>query len=258
MNISSDEIERYAQQIKLESIGLSGQKKLKRAKVLCVGAGGLGSSLLMYLAAAGVGTIGIVDDDVIELNNLQRQILYRSSSINEYKVTYAKQQLIDMNPHVDIHIYPEKLTLTNAQRIIEQYDIIADCSDNFATRYLINDVCFYANKPYVFASVSKFQGQCAVFLRENHACFRCIFPDIPLNNVFADCNNTGVLGTLPGILGTMQATEIIKWLLNTGELLIDSLLVIDILNMSFKKYRLVKNVACRLCVNHESIASLQS
>lgn len=247
MNITPDEIERYAQQIKLENIGLSGQTKLKRAKVLCIGAGGLGSSLLLYLAAAGIGKIGIVDHDIVELSNLQRQILYRTSTINQYKAAYAKQQLLDINPNIDCEAYIEKLNIENAHEIINQYDIIADCTDNFATRYLIHDICFKLNKPYVFASIDKYQGQCAVFFGVHHACLRCIFPTAPRLDVFANCNNTGVLGTLPGILGTIQATEILKWVLNIGELLTDSLLVIDMLTLSFKKYNIKRNEDCKLC-----------
>lgn len=256
MTITPDEIKRYSQQLKLNEIGLAGQLKLKNAKVLCIGAGGLGSSLSFYLAAAGVGTIGIVDDDIVELSNLQRQILYQDSAIGNKKVIFAKQQLLALNPHITINIYPERFNVENAKKLISQYDIVADCSDNFATRYLTNDACFYLNKPYVFASVSQYQGQCALFFGEKSACFRCLFPSIPADNPFANCNEGGVLGVLPGLLGIIQATEIIKWILDIGKVLINQLFMIDLLTMDVKKIHLEKNPECRLCIARDSLELL--
>ena len=251
-----DEIHRYSQQIKLENIGLEGQAKLKNAKILCVGAGGLGSSLLLYLTAAGVGTIAIVDDDCIELSNLQRQILYKHKDIGLKKIIKSKEVLLELNEHTNIQMYPEKLEASNAKKLISQYDIIADCSDNFVTKYLINDVCYLLNKPYVFASASQYQGQCSIFLGYKSPCLRCLFPSIPIENSLNNCSETGVLGVLPGLLGIIQATEMIKWILNIGESLANSLLTVDLLEMDFKKYHLEKNPECKLCALKEPLESI--
>jgi len=246
--LSAAELSRYAKHIKLAHIGLDGQIKLKQARVLCVGAGGLGSPLLLYLAAAGVGTIGIVDDDVVQLDNLQRQILYQSNHVDVKKVLQAKNQLNALNPHIHIEIYPQRLTLANAAELITQYDIVADCSDNFATRYLVNDVCFYLKKPFVSASISQFEGQCTFFLGSEAPCYRCLFPALPAMQTMVDCATAGVLGVLPGILGTIQATEILKWILQIGDLLTGRLLMIDALKMQFREIQFQKNPECELCV----------
>lgn len=251
MLITSEEISRYSQQLKLQDIGLEGQAKLKNASVLCVGAGGLGSSLLLYLAAAGVGTIGIVDDDYIELSNLQRQVLYQTEHVGKRKAIIAKQQLIALNPNLNIHAYPERLHLKNAEILINQYDIVADCSDNFSTRYLINDMCFYLSKPYVFASISQHKGQCSFFSAEEGPCFRCLFPSIPEEEMIANCNEGGVLGVLPGLMGIIQATEIMKWILKNGKTMLGELLVVDILKMDFQKFHLSKNTECPTCFFHK-------
>ena len=242
LNFSTDELIRYSQQIKLDGIGLSGQQKLKNARVLCIGLGGLGSPLLLYLAAAGVGTLGIIDDDQVELSNLQRQILYRLSQVSEQKVTATKAQLLALNPHIQVHSYAAKLTEHNAAELISQYDLIADCSDNFPTRYLILDTCLDFNKPYVYASASRFQGYCSLF--HGSPCFRCLFPRSANADNVATCQGEGVLGVLPGILGIIQATEILKWLLKLGNPLEKRLLIIDLLKMSFKEIQLAQNPDC--------------
>lgn len=253
-SLSADELIRYSQQIKLDEIGFSGQEKLKNARVLCVGLGGLGSPLLLYLAAAGVGTLGIVDDDVVELSNLQRQVLYRSSQVAHQKTIAASAQILALNPLIQLHAYSEKLTENNAARLINNYDIIADGSDNFYTRYLIHDVCFELKKPYVYASASQFQGYCSIFYGSNGPCFRCLFPSPPSSDMVPDCNTSGVLGALPGLLGIIQAAEIIKWILKIGHSLEKRLLMVDLLKMTFKEIHLSQNPDCKRCVHHQSLS----
>jgi adenylyltransferase/sulfurtransferase len=264
--LTLDEITRYSPQLKLENIGLDGQLKLKKARVLCVGAGGLGSSLLLYLASAGIGTIGIVDDDIVELSNLQRQVLYRKKHLGSKKSIVAIRELTALNPHIDFHTYAEKISSENAKKIIAQYDIVADCSDNFITRYLIHDQCHFLNKPYIYASVSQFEGQCSTFVGNENPCFRCLFPQIP--NFIPDCDTAGVLGVLPGLLGIIQATEIIKWILEIGDLLVGRLLIFDILSMKNREFQFTKSPDCNLCAstntkigvemtNHISVKELQ-
>jgi sulfur-carrier protein adenylyltransferase/sulfurtransferase len=244
---STEELIRYSQQIKLEQIGLAGQEKLKSARVLCIGLGGLGSPLLLYLAAAGVGKLGIIDDDVVELSNLHRQILYRQAQIASPKAAAAKEQLQALNPSIGVHSYPIRLTQKNAVELIEQYDIVADGSDNFCTRYLAHDICFALDRPYVYGSTAQFQGQCAVFHGKQGPCFRCLFPTPANIEEAPDCHTGGVLGVLPGLLGVIQASEIIKWVLQTGESLKERLLRVDLLKMKFQEIQLVKNPECSLC-----------
>jgi adenylyltransferase/sulfurtransferase len=258
--LSADEIMRYAQQIKLSEIGLDGQKKLKDARVLCIGLGGLGSPLLLYLAAAGVGELGIVDHDSVDLTNLHRQILYRSQDLGRAKAISAKEQLLALNPSIEVNSYIEKLTHCNADEFISQYDIIADGSDNFATRYLIHDTCFKFNKPYVYASAGQFQGYCSVFYaNQENPCLRCLFP-AATSHTHGNCATDGVIGVLPGLLGIFQAVEIIKWIVNMGAGLVKRLLMVDLLTMSFKEIHLRKNSDCQLCVYsefvHESIPAI--
>ncbi len=249
--LSVDEIKRYAQQIKLSEIGLHGQKKLKHARVLCIGLGGLGSPLLLYLAAAGVGKLGIVDHDNVELTNLHRQILYREQHLGQAKSTSAREQLLALNLSIEVNSYTEKLTPDNADRFVSQYDIIADGSDNFATRYLIHDTCFKFNKPYVYASAGQFQGYCAIFhANQENPCLHCLFP-YATSPTSVNCATDGVIGVLPGLLGILQATEIIKWILKIGTGLVKRLLMVDLLAMSFKDIHLSKNLDCQLCVYRE-------
>lgn len=246
MTLSSEELKRYDQQIKLLQIGTSGQLKLKNARVLCVGTGGLGSALTFYLAAAGVGTIGLIDPDQVDLSNLHRQILFTTTDVGCDKTIAAKKTLHALNQHIDIHTYTEKLNTDNANTLIRQYDIIADCCDNFTTRYLINDTCYHLNKPYVFASVGSFAGQCSLFAGRETPCFRCIFPQDDIQKNIPTCHEGGVLGVLPGLLGVIQATEIIKWITQYRDTLKGYLLIIDILKMNFKKIIISKNPHCPL------------
>jgi sulfur-carrier protein adenylyltransferase/sulfurtransferase len=256
MSLLPEEINRYSQQLKLDHVGLEGQLKLKNARVLCIGAGGLGSSVLLHLASAGVGTIGIVDNDVVELSNLQRQILYQNSQIGYKKAIIAKQQLFALNPNIDIYAYTERFNINNANELINQYDIIADCSDNFATRYLINDICYLLNKPYAFASIYQFEGQCSLFLSKKTPCFRCLYSLIPIADIAPDCSEGGVLGVLPGLFGVIQATEIIKWILKIGNSLAGHLLSIDILKMQFRTFQILQNPECSLCVLQQPLELL--
>ncbi|MCE3237764.1 MAG: moeZ 3 [Gammaproteobacteria bacterium] len=251
MSFTPDELKRYSPHFMLEQVGFAGQLKLKSARVLCIGAGGLGSPLLLYLTAAGVGTIGIVDDDNVELSNLQRQILYQETHLGHQKALIAKQQLMAVNSNTHITIYPERFNASNAESIASQYDIIADCSDNFLTRYLVNDTAFSLNKPYVFASVTQFTGQCATFLGHQSACFRCLFPVAPPTDIAPPCTSNGILGVLPGLLGTLQATEILKWVLGFGNNLSGSLLTIDLLTMKFETLRFQRNTECVLCTQQK-------
>jgi molybdopterin/thiamine biosynthesis adenylyltransferase/rhodanese-related sulfurtransferase len=244
---SQDEINRYAQQIKLTHIGVLGQKKLKKARVLCVGAGGLASPLLLYLAGSGIGTLGIMDGDTVESSNLQRQVLYQHQHLGHKKVEIAEQQIKALNPHVNTITYNQQLNPKNAAGIIAQYDVIADCTDNFSTRYLINDVCFSLDKPFVSASVSEFEGQCTVFLGKRSPCYRCLFPASSIIKALPNCSESGVLGVLPGILGIIQATEVIKLILNIGRGLSGRLLWLDILKTEFREIQYTQNPACELC-----------
>lgn len=246
MSTPSDML-RYVQQIKLNQIGLAGQGKLKQARVLCIGAGGLGCSLLMYLAAAGVGQIGIVDEDQIEESNLHRQVLYQQKHVHQKKSVVAGEQLRALNPLITVQIYDARFTRENANALIEQYDIIADCTDNFSTRYLIHEVCFRLGKPYVYASAYQFLGHCSVFYGKHGPCLCCIFPAVP--STLASCEDGGVLGVLPGILGMIQAAEIIKWILTIGHSLEGRLLMIDLLAMKFQEIQLTKNSDCPLCAH---------
>lgn len=243
---SSDELIRYSRQISLKTIGLSGQEKLKNAKVLCIGLGGLGSPLLLYLAAAGVGRLGLVDGDRVELSNLQRQVLYRLSQVSLSKTASASERILDLNPAIQVHTYNERLTEANAAEFISQYDIVADCSDNFQTNYLIHDVCFMQRKPYVYASVSQFQGYCSFFSGNEGPCLRCVFPATFDSKFIPTCDAGGIVGVVPGLLGTIQATEIIKWIVGEGQVLEKRLLMIDLLKMTFKEIQLFQAPDC-LC-----------
>ena len=252
--LSSDEMFRYSRQINLKEMGLSGQEKLKNARVLCVGLGGLGSSLLLYLAAAGVGRLGLVDSDTVELSNLQRQILYRQSQIFYPKTAAASAQIRALNSNIQVDTYCEQLTENNATQLISQYDIIADCSDNFYTNYLIHDVCFSQRKPYVYASVSQFQGYCS-FFNGKGPCLRCLFPS-PDPKLSPTCNENGILGVVPGILGSIQATEVLKSILGVGQLLEEKLLIADLLKMTFREIQLSQNPDCPLCAHNPPLQKL--
>ncbi len=231
----------------MKEVGVEGQEKLKKASLLCVGLGGLGSSLLQYLTAAGVGRIGIVDGDVVELSNLHRQVLYKSSQTALAKTVCALEHMQALNPQIQVEAYSERLTKNNANQLIHQYDMVADCTDNFYTNYLIHDVCFQQRKPYAYASISQFQGYCTLFNSKQGPCLRCLFPNPPDPASRASCDAGGVLGVLPGLLGTIQASEILKWFLGIGHSLEKRLLMVDLLKMSFKEIELTLNPDCLLC-----------
>ncbi len=252
----TEELARYSRQISLPQVGLKGQQRLREAKVLCVGAGGLGSPLLLYLAAAGVGTLGIVDNDIVDFSNLHRQILYTEGDVHSKKVRVAKERLNALNPAVQVIPHEERLTKNNALSLIRQYDIIADGSDNFATRYLVNDACFYAEKPNVYASIFQFEGQCSVFTSANGPCYRCLYDSPPPPNLMPNCAEGGVLGVLPGLLGTLQATEVLKLILGIGDSLIGRLLTIDVLKLQFREFSLPRNPECRLCIYRQPFETL--
>ena len=234
--LSQAEIVRYSRQTILPEIGMEGQLKLKTARVLVIGVGGLGCPVLQYLAAAGVGTIGIVDYDKVEESNLQRQILYTSGDVGKYKAEIAKEKATSLNPFINIHAYVMRVTKENILQLIEPYDIIVDGSDNFSTRYLVNDACVIMHKPFVFGSIFKFEGQVSVFNYKNGPTYRCIFPELPDADTTPNCAAIGVVASLPGIVGTYQANETIKMITGTGEVLSGRLLIIDALHMHMQSF----------------------
>ena len=237
--LSVDEQERYQKHLTLKEIGIEGQLKLKNSSVLCVGAGGLGSSVLIYLSAAGIGKIGIVDDDLVEKSNLQRQIVHETNKIGYLKIDSAKERIKRLNPNINLFTYNKRITSENALEIIREYDVICDCSDNFATRYLINDACLILNKPLVFGSVQGFEGQVSVFnLHKMSPNLRDLFPESPSKNAVPSCAEYGVVGVSTGLIGILQVNEIIKIILNKGEILDGKILVFDLLNLNMKKLRL--------------------
>ncbi len=241
-NLSSEEIARYARHISLPEIGIKGQEKLKASSVACVGTGGLGSPLLIYLAAAGIGRIGIVDFDVVEYSNLQRQIIHTTNSIGLLKTDSAKQHIRKINPSCRVDLFNQKLTSSNALEILRDYDVICDCSDNFPTRYLINDACLILNKPNIYASIARFEGQVSVFnLKKDSPNYRDLLPTPPPEELIPSCSEAGVMGILPGIIGTIQAAEAIKIITNIGYPLNGRILVFNALKMQFKELTLKSN-----------------
>src|SRR4051795_2833257 len=249
--LSTDEILRYSRHLILPEVALEGQQRLKASRVLLIGAGGLGSPLALYLAAAGVGTIGLVDFDVVDVTNLQRQIVHGSKDVGGPKLESARDRLKDLNPHIHVEGYETRLTSENALEIVRDYDIVIDGTDNFATRYLTNDACVILGKPNVYGSIYRFEGQSSVFATEDGPCYRCLYPEPPPPGLVPSCAEGGVLGVLPGLVGTIQATEGIKLLLGIGEPLIGRLLLIDALSMQFRTMRLRKNPNCPACGTHE-------
>ena len=244
---SQEELIRYSRHFSLGQIGLEGQRILKQARVLCIGAGGLGSPLLLYLAAAGVGTLGIVDDDLIELSNIHRQILYSSNELGLNKSNVAQTKLKSINPNVEINAHNVRITQENILDIMKNYDLVADGTDNFSTRYLVNDACFHLKKVNVYASIFQFEGQCSVFTADHGPCYRCLFPEQPSPQFIPNCAEGGVLGVLPGIMGLIQATEVIKQILKIGEPLTGRLLTFDALAMAFREFKIHHNPKCPLC-----------
>lgn len=247
MQFSKDELSYYSRQFMLNEINENGQLKLKNAKVLCIGAGGLGSPLLQYLAAAGIGTIGIIDHDVVEISNLSRQIIYKYNDIGEKKVIAAKRNLLQLNPFISINIYSERFDEINALSLINNYDIIADCTDNLINRYITNHVCVALNKSFAFAGIWRYQGQCMLFHGKKGACFNCLFPFTDASYHLPDCNNAGVLGVLPGMLGMMQANLIIQHILQISEVKVGTLFALNARALTIQSHTIERDRSCRVC-----------
>src|ERR1700678_726078 len=255
-SLNNDEIARYSRHLILPEVGMEGQQKLKAAKVLCVGTGGLGSPLAFYLAAAGVGTLGLVDFDVVDSSNLQRQIIHSTKDVGRPKLDSAEEKLTALNPHMKIVKFNTMLLSSNALEIFKDFDIVADGTDNFPTRYLVNDACVLSGKPNVYASIFRFEGQASVFATQDGPCYRCLYPEPPPPGLVPSCAEGGVLGILPGLLGLIQATEVIKLILGQGEPLIGRLLLVDSLNMHFRELKLRKNPDCPVCGTHPTVTKL--
>jgi len=254
--LSRDEILRYSRHLLIPEVGLDGQRKLKGSSALIIGTGGLGSPVSLYLAAAGIGRIGLVDYDVVDSSNLQRQVIHGTSTVGKLKVERARAKLLDLNPDIQVDVYNEPYTSENALRIAKDYDIILDGTDNFPTRYLTNDVAVFLGKPNVYASIYRFDGQVSVFYAKEGPCYRCLFPEPPPPGLVPSCAEGGVLGVLPGTIGTLQATEALKVLLGIGEPLIGKLLLYNALDMSFDFVKLKKNPKCRVCGPNADIKEL--
>ncbi len=245
--LTPDEYLRYSRHLLIPDIGLEGQLKLKAASALIIGAGGLGSPVALYLAAAGVGRIGIVDSDVVDASNLQRQVLHGTAALGQLKVESARQRLLDLNPHIQVDAYPVPFTAANARQIADPYAVIVDCSDNFPTRYLSNDLCVLTGKPNIYGAIYRFDGQASVFDATQGPCYRCLFPEPPPPGLVPTCSDGGVLGVLPGVIGALQATETLKVLLGIGETLAGRLLLFNALDLSFDFIKLRKNPGCKVC-----------
>ncbi len=254
--LTTDDLQRYSRHLILPEVGIEGQRKLKAARVLCVGTGGLGAPLALYLAAAGVGTLGLVDFDTVDVSNLQRQIIHSTPDVGKLKVDSAANKLHALNPALNIVKHNTMLTSDNALEIFADYDIIADGTDNFQTRYLVNDACVLLGKPNAYGSIFRFEGQCTVFATEGGPCYRCLYPEPPPPGLVPSCAEGGVLGILPGLVGVMQATEVIKLILGVGEPLAGRLLLIDALSMRFRELKLRKNPDCPVCGTHPTVTAL--
>jgi adenylyltransferase/sulfurtransferase len=255
--LSAQERHRYSRHILLPEIGEAGQRRLKAARVLCVGAGGLGSPALLYLAAAGVGTIGVVDFDAVDFTNLQRQIVHDTASVGAPKVDSARARIEALNPDVRLETFNEPFSVTNAKSLVQGFDVIVDGTDNFPSRYLVNDACVLYGKPNAWGSIFRFEGQAAVFGAPRGPCYRCLHPEPPPADLIPNCADAGVLGVLPGIIGTIQATEAIKLILGVGDPLVGKLLVFDALRMRFRELRLPKDPECPICGRHPALTSLR-
>ncbi|NLG98009.1 MAG: molybdopterin-synthase adenylyltransferase MoeB [Chloroflexi bacterium] len=255
-NLTQDEILRYSRHMFIPEVGLEGQRKLKAASVLLVGTGGLGSPLGLYLAAAGIGRIGVVDYDVVDSSNLQRQVIHDTSRIGELKVESARRRMLDLNPDIQVDAYNEVFTAENAERIADGYDILVDGTDNFPTRYLLNDLSVLTGRPFVYGSIFRFEGQVSVFDSRVGPCYRCLFPEPPPPGTVPTCAEGGVFGVLPGTIGTIQGTEIIKLILGIGEPLVGKLLLYDALDMSFQTVNLQKNPNCKVCGPNPQVTQL--
>jgi molybdopterin/thiamine biosynthesis adenylyltransferase/rhodanese-related sulfurtransferase len=254
--LSNEEISRYSRHLILPEVGMEGQQKLKAAKVLCVGTGGLGAPLSLYLAAAGVGTLGLVDFDTVDASNLQRQVIHSTATVGKLKVDSAELMLKGLNPNLNVVKHNVMLTSANALDILKDYDIIADGTDNFQTRYLVNDACVLLGKPNAYASIFRFEGQASIFGAPDGPCYRCLYPEPPPPGLVPSCAEGGVLGILPGLLGVIQATETIKLILGIGEPLVGRLLLVDALGMGFRTLKLRKNPDCPVCGTHPTVTEL--
>jgi molybdopterin/thiamine biosynthesis adenylyltransferase/rhodanese-related sulfurtransferase len=254
--LSPAEIQRYARHLIMPEVAMAGQKRLKASKVLCIGTGGLGSPLALYLAAAGVGTIGLVDFDVVDVSNLQRQIIHFTADVGRPKVTSAQEKLQAINPELKIVCHEHPINSDNALRVFADYDVIVDGTDNFPTRYLVNDACVLLGKPNVYGSIFRFDGQASVFFPPHGPCYRCLYPEPPPPDLVPNCAEGGVLGILPGMIGVVQATETVKLLLGKGRPLIGRLLLYDALDMSFREMKVRKNPKCPICGPNPTITGL--
>jgi molybdopterin/thiamine biosynthesis adenylyltransferase/rhodanese-related sulfurtransferase len=254
--LSNEEIKRYSRHLIMPEVGLDGQRRIKAGSVLCIGAGGLGSPAAMYLAAAGVGTIGIVDFDVVDYSNLQRQIIHSTPDVGRSKLDSAADRLRAMNPHVDVRTYDTALSSENALDLFGPYDVILDGTDNFPTRYLTNDACVLLGKPNAYGSIFRFEGQASVFATKNGPCYRCLYPEPPPPGLVPSCAEGGVLGVLPGVIGVIQATEAIKLITGIGEPLIGRFLIYDALRMRFRELKLKKDPDCPVCGTHPTVTKL--
>ena len=256
MPLEPEEIERYSRHLILPDVGMVGQEKLKAASVLLVGAGGLGSPLAMYLAAAGVGRLGIVDFDVVDASNLHRQVIHGTSDVGRPKLESARDRIREINPHIEVVLYRTRLSSDNALDILKDYELVADGTDNFPTRYLVNDACVLSGTPNVYASIFRFEGQVSIFGTPDGPCYRCIFPEPPPPGLVPSCAEGGVLGVLPGMVGTMQATEVIKMILGIGEPMIGRLLFVDALSMKFREWKIHRDPDCPVCGDHPAQTTL--
>jgi adenylyltransferase/sulfurtransferase len=254
--LSHEEVLRYSRHLILPEVGMQGQERLRKARVLLIGVGGLGSPAALYLAAAGVGTLGLVDGDRVDATNLQRQVLHGSSDIGRPKLESAADRLRDLNPHVRVEAFAERLTSANALGILKDFDVVVDGSDNFPTRYLVNDACVLLGKPDMYGAIFRFDGQASVFAASRGPCYRCLFADPPPPDLVPSCAEAGVLGVLPGIIGSIQATEAIKWILDLGEPLVGRLLLFDALKLEFRELALAKDPDCPVCGTHPTVTSL--
>ena len=258
LGFTDEEIERYARHITLPQVGGIGQRKLINSKVLVIGAGGLGSPLLLYLAAAGVGTIGIIDDDKVELSNLQRQIIHTNDNINIHKTDSAKKAILAINPNINVITYKERFSVKNAEDIVSKFDIVADGSDNFGTRFLANDVCYLKNKTLVSAAILRFEGQISTYSahKESNCCYRCLWPEPPPKGLIASCGEAGVFGALAGSIGSIQAIEVLKEILGIGHSLNNYLVIFDTLSSEMRKVKINKDNNCKLCGSSPTITSI--
>jgi adenylyltransferase/sulfurtransferase len=254
--LTTDDLSRYSRHLILPEVGMEGQRRLKAARVLCVGTGGLGSPLALYLAAAGIGTLGLVDFDVVDASNLQRQIIHSTKDIGRKKLDSAEEKLKALNPALNVVKHDTMLSSANALDILKDYDIVADGTDNFPTRYLVNDACVLLGKPNVYGSIFRFEGQASVFATEAGPCYRCLYPEPPPPGLVPSCAEGGVLGILPGLVGVIQATEAIKLILGKGQTLVGRLLLVDALNMRFRELKLRKNPECPVCGPNPTVTKL--